>query len=116
MNTLIKSTLLLLTMTSTSVFAVGGASEHSTKTSKHSTLASTHGVVASAKTTSGIIAIPFKAVGVIGHVSGQAGDALMDNAITTTPLEISDKTITAGAPPKDVMNINMEPQINLQEL
>jgi hypothetical protein len=116
MKTINKIALVILTMTSSSVFAAGGASEHSAQSVKHSALAASNGVVASAKTASGVIAVPLKIVGAVGNVSDHAGDSLMENAITTTPLEVSDKTVTAGPPPNEALK-KKQPETNpLQEL
>ena len=108
MKTLNKVLLITLTMTSLQSFANSGASQNASAASKHSALAVSHGTVASAKLGSAIIATPLIVVGAIGNVSLQAGNALMENAISTTPLEITDKTITAAPSPAQIMKINQQ--------
>lgn len=99
-----------MAMTSTSLpsFADSGASQNASAASKHSALAASHGTVASAKLGSAVIAIPLVVVGAIGTVSLQAGNSLMENAISTTPLEITDKTITAAPSPAQMMKVNQQ--------
>lgn len=111
MKVLNKVILIMLTMTSASAFAAGGISEHSAQSVKHSALATSNGVAASTKTASGVIAVPFKLVGVVGNASGKAGNSLMENAMTTTPLEISEKSVVAGPPPKDAIKSNQSKSI-----
>ena len=106
MKTLNKILLITLTMTSLQSFADSGASKNASAASKHSALAVAHGTVATAKLGSAVIATPLIIAGGIGHVSLQAGNALMENAISTTPLEITDKTITAAPSPVQIMEVN----------
>ena len=108
MKTLNKILLITLTMTSLQSFANSGASQNAGAASKHSALAASHGTVASAKLGSAIIATPLIVVGAIGNVSLQAGNALMENAISTTSLEITDKTITAAPSPAQIMKVNKQ--------
>lgn len=108
MKTLNKVLLITLTMTSLQAFADSGASQNGSAASKHSALAVSHGTVASAKQGSAVIATPLIFVGAIGNVSLQAGNALMENAISTTPLEITDKTITAAPSPAQIMKVNKQ--------
>ena len=106
MKTLNKVLFITLTMTSLQSFAGSGVSQNASAASKHSVLAVSHGVVASAKVASAIIATPLIVVGAIGGVSMKAGNALMDKAISTTPLEITEKTITATPSPAQIMKVD----------
>ncbi len=108
MKTLNKILLITLTMTSLQSFANSGASQNASAASKHSALATSHGTVASAKLGSAVIATPLILVGVIGNASLQAGNALMENAVSTTPLEVTDKTITAAPSPAQIMKVNKQ--------
>jgi len=111
MKTLNKVLLLILATTSLQSFADSGASQNSSAASKHSALAASHGSVASAKIGSAVIATPLIVIGAIGNVSLQAGNALMENAVTTTPLEITDKTITTAPSPAQIMKINQQEKL-----
>ena len=106
MKTLKQIILITLTMTSLQSFADSGASQNASAASKHSALAASHGTVASAKLGSAVLATPLIIVGAIGNISQQVGNALMENALSTAPLEITDKTITAAPSPAQIMKIN----------
>jgi hypothetical protein len=108
MKTLNKVLLITLTMTSLQSFADSGASQNASAASKHSALAASHGTVASAKLGSAVIATPLIVVGAIGNVSLKAGNALMEHAVSTTPLEVTDKTITAAPSPAQIMKVNKQ--------
>ena len=108
MKTLNKILLITLTMTSLQSFADSGASQNASTASKHSALAAAHSTVASAKIGSAVVATPLIVAGAIGNVSLQAGNALMEGAISTTPLEITDKTITAAPSPAQIMKVNKQ--------
>jgi hypothetical protein len=108
MNTLNKALLIILTTTSLQSFADSGASQNASAASKHSALAASHGAVASAKLGSAVIATPLIIVGAIGSVTLKAGNELMENALSTTPLEITDKTITSTPSPAQMMKINKQ--------
>lgn len=105
MKTLNKVLLTILAMTSLSAFAESGASQNASVASKHSALATSHGATAIVKIGSAVIATPLIISGSAGHVSLKVGTALMERAIETTPLEITDKTITAAPSPKKMMKI-----------
>lgn len=108
MNILNKALLITLSMTSLQTFANSGASENTSAASKHSALAVAHGSAASVKVASAVIATPLIVVGSVGVVSSGAGSALMESAIATTPLEITDKTITAAPSPAQMMKANKQ--------
>ena len=108
MKILNKVLLITLTMTSLQSFADSGASQNASNASKHSALAAAHGTIASAKLGSAMIATPLIVVGAIGNVSLQAGNALMEKAVSTTPLEVTDKTITAAPSPAQIMKANQQ--------
>ena len=78
-----------------------GSVRHSGQALTHSVQASAHSVGAAAKLTSAAVALPLVAVGAVGHVSGEAGKALLDEANSDfkTPLTVSDETVTAGPAP-----------------
>jgi len=108
MKTLNKVLLIILTTTSLQSFAESGASQNASAASKHSALAASHGTVASAKLGSAVIATPLIIVGTIGSISLKTGKALMENALSTTPLEITDKTITAAPSPAQMIKANKQ--------
>lgn len=111
MKTLNKILLITLTMTSLQSFADSGASQNASAASKHSALAASHATVASVKLGSAVIATPLIVVGAIGNVSLQAGNALMENAVSTTPLEVTEKTITAAPSPAQIMKVNQQEKL-----
>ena len=74
----------------------------------NSALAASHATVASTKLGSAVIATPLIVIGAIGSVSLQAGSALMENAVSTTPLEVTDKTITTAPSPAQIMKVNQQ--------
>ncbi|NWF36982.1 hypothetical protein [Mariprofundus sp. KV] len=78
-----------------------GSAQHSGKAVGHSALAAGHSAVGSAKLTSAAVAVPLVAVGAVGAVSAQAGNALLKaaNKPIGEPLEISDEAITVGPSP-----------------
>ena len=108
MKTLNKVLLIILTTTSLQSFAESGASKNASAASKHSALAASHGTVASAKLGSAVLATPLIIIGAVGNVSLKAGKALMENALSTTPLEITEKTITAAPSPAQIMKANKQ--------
>ena len=79
----------------------GEAARHSAQSLEHSTQAIGHISVGTVKAASGIVAIPFGAVGKAGELSGQAGDGMWEFA--NEPLEISDEIITVGPTPADMI-------------
>jgi len=111
MKTLNKVLLIILTTTSLHSFAESGASQNASAASKHSALAASHGTVASAKLGSAVIATPLLVIGAIGSASQYAGNALIENSFATTPLEITDKTITAAPSPAQVMKANQQEKL-----
>jgi len=111
MKILNKVLLILLTTTSVHSFAESGASQNASAASKHSALAASHGTVASAKLGSAVIATPLLIIGAIGNVSQQAANALIENAFATTPLEITEKTITAAPSPAQMMKANQQEEL-----
>jgi hypothetical protein len=111
MKTLNKVLLILLTSTSLQSFADSGASQNTSAASKHSVLAASHGTVASAKLGSAVIAIPLIIVGAIGDVSLKAGNELLENALSTMPLEITEKTITAAPSPAQMMKVDQQEKL-----
>jgi len=108
MKKLNKILLITLTMTSLQSFADSGASQNTSAASKHSALAASHGTVASAKLGSAVIATPLIVIGAVGNVSMQAGNTLIESAISTTPLAVTDKTITATPSPAQMMKVNKQ--------
>jgi hypothetical protein len=108
MKTLNKVLLIILTTTSLQSFAESGASKNASAASKYSALAASHGTVTSAKLGSAIVATPLIIVGAIGSISLKTGKVLMENAFSNTPLEITDKTITAAPSPAQMMKANQQ--------
>jgi hypothetical protein len=83
-----------------------GSLHHSTEASVHTSKALGHAIMSGVKVVSGVVAIPLKIVGEIGMVSGEAGDALWEEANGTIgeSLELSDAVITAGPSPDKMIN------------
>jgi len=96
--------LLAALMSSQQAMATGSAG-HSGQAVVHSVQASGHAVLGSAQLVSASVAIPLQIAGAIGAVSGQAGDALMEqaNADFNKPLTITNETITAGPSPDEAL-------------
>lgn len=108
MKTLNKILLITLTLTSLHSFADSGASQNASAASKHSALAVSHGTAASAKLGSAVVATPLIVAGAIGSASLEIGGALMENAVTTAPLELTEKTITVAPSPAQMMKTNQQ--------
>lgn len=70
---------------------------------KHSGQAIKHGATASGQVVSGAVAVPLIVVGEVGKLSTKAGEALLDVATDSEPLEISDTSVTAAPAPSEVM-------------
>ncbi|TLU66651.1 hypothetical protein FE810_03815 [Thalassotalea litorea] len=123
MKTLVMISTTLLALVSGSVCAAPGVSEHSAQAGKHSALAVSNAGTASGKAVSGVVAVPLTALGAVGNASGRAGDALMENALTTQPLLITELTVTSSPvvktepdpAPNVVININHEQTNGNQE-
>ena len=104
-NTIIKTVgFTAILLASNTAFAAGSL-QHLSEASVNSAQAIGHSSVAGVKIISGIAAIPLTVAGEIGHVSGEAGEILWDEANKPIgePLEITDEVITAGPSPKDVI-------------
>jgi len=69
----------------------------------HSGKAIKHAAIASGQVVSGAAAVPLIAVGEVGKASGKAGEALMNVATDTQPLEVTDMNLTAEPAPAVVM-------------
>ena len=79
----------------------GGSAEHFSESLGHSVQAIGHSTVAGFKLVSGSVAIPLVIVGEIGKASGEAGEALWEEANTSLPL--TEKVLTVGPSPADAM-------------
>lgn len=90
----------------TSAFAApvlaGGSAKHFSNAVNHSAQAVAHTTVAGLKLVSGAVAVPLLVTGEIGKASGQAGEALWEDANTELP--VSEEVITAGATPAEAVN------------
>ncbi len=80
-----------------------GSLQHSGQSINHSAQAVGHMVVGGVKLTSGAVAIPLGFSAGAGKLSGQASEALWEDAHTETeigaPLTITDETIVLGPAP-----------------
>ncbi len=78
-----------------------GSVQHSGQALKHSVEAIGHTAVAGMKLSSAAVAVPLGFSAGIGHASGQASEALWENANAEIgePLIITDETIVAGPTP-----------------
>ena len=86
----------------------GGSMQHASQALVHSAKASGHAVLAAAQLTSAAVAIPLQVAGAVGAVSGQAGDTLMQQANDdfSTPLKVTNETVTAGSAPSEALYRN----------
>ena len=87
------------------VFA-GGSAEHFSESLGHSVQAVGHSTVAGFKLVSGSVAIPLVIVGEIGKASGEAGEALWEEA--NTPLPLTEQVLTVGPSPAEAMSAEEE--------
>jgi len=101
------SALILTTLLTTQPVLAQGSTQHSGKALENGVNSIGHSVAGGGKLVSGAIAIPLAAAGSVGHVSGQAGKEMWDNANTPIgePLPITDDTVTAGPPPAKAMQV-----------
>jgi uncharacterized membrane protein len=93
----------ILTLTSCVSLANSGASQNLSAASKHSVLSVTHGIKASGQVVSGVVAVPLLVVGQVGSASLATGEALMDHAVASEPLTVTEMTITADPTPAKTM-------------
>lgn len=104
----IRRSLTFLVVLITPVFPVAAQSslQHSSQALTHSLEAIGHSMVAGTKLVSGVAAVPLKASGAVGQLSGEMGDALGDaaNAPVGHPLPITEDVITIGPPPAKALN------------
>ena len=79
--------------------------QHSSQAITHSIHAVGESMVAGAKLVSGVAAVPLKAAGAVGELSGDLGDSLWEaaNAPAGGPLPITDDAITVGPPPGEAI-------------
>ena len=94
------TTALIVLSLSTSIAHAGEATRHSGQSLEQSTQAVGHLSMGTVKAASGIVAIPFGAVGKVGEYSGQASEGLSEFA--NEPLAISDETMTVGPSPAEM--------------
>ena len=69
----------------------------------HSGKAIKHAAIASGQVVSGVAAVPLIVVGEVGKASGKAGEALMNVATDSEPLEVTEMNLTAEPAPSVVM-------------
>lgn len=98
---------LFIALSPTMSFANSGASENISAASKHSVLSISHGVNASGQVVSGVVAVPLLVLGNLGSASMASGESLMNHAIGTEALTVTELTITADPAPQIVMEINV---------
>ncbi len=85
---------------------LGKAVEEASQAGSHASKSAGHSVVASGQITSAASAVPLAIGGSAGAVSTQMAEDLMEAATAPpigTPLEISDKAVTAGPPPNEIL-------------
>jgi len=84
----------------------GGSAEASAQAVAHSMEAIGYTVEGGLKLASGAAAIPLKAAGEIGKVSGEIGDELLKEAETppVDPFPVTDEVITVGPKPADQLD------------
>ena len=99
--------LLLMLFCCTSLSAkAGGSAEASAQAMVHSMEAIGYTVQGGIKLASGAAAIPLKAAGEIGKVSGEIGDELLKEAESppSDPFPVTDEVITVGPKPADQLD------------
>ncbi len=107
-----KRKILAISLISTVAFATpvfaAGSGEHASGSVRHSGMAVSHAGASGVKLVAGVVAVPFKALGAIGNLSGQAGDSMLDFATGDNEqgLEISEESVTAGPSPKQAMQLS----------
>ena len=84
--------------------------QHSSQAVTHSIRAIGEGMVAGAKLVSGVAAVPLKAAGAVGELSGDMGDSLWEAANTPVDmsLPITEDVITVGPPPGEALRRQKE--------
>ncbi len=99
-------------MISSSAFAAGSG-ENLSGSARHSMQAIGQGTVGVVQVASAVVAVPFKAVGAIGHVSGKVGDEMLDFSTGENDqgFAITDETVTTGPSPSEAIKINMASDI-----
>ena len=87
-----------------------GSLQHLSNASAHSVQAIVQTSVAGVKIVSGVVAVPLMIVGGVGEASGQAGDALWDEATKPIgePLAITDEILTTRVSPEQAMKAEGE--------
>jgi len=104
-----KKYILALSLISTIVFSTpvfaAGSGEHASGSVRHSGMAMSHAGASGVKLVAGVVAVPFKALGAIGELSGQAGDSMFDFATGDDEqgLAIGEESVSVGPSPKHAM-------------
>lgn len=107
---LVASLILSSGIASTSVHAEGSmqhfgqSAQNAAQSAKHSAATVGETLIGTSKLVSGVAAVPFKALGAVGHASGAIGDLLWENAAGTEPLEVTEDTVTVGPAPFVAVN------------
>jgi hypothetical protein len=105
--TLLASSLLF----SSGTFAEGSvqhfadSAQHLKQSTQHTAGSIGHTLVGSGKLISGVVALPFKAIGKAGEASSAVGELLWDNATGQSSLEVTENTVTAGPAPMVAVNL-----------
>jgi len=83
----------------------GQAVEQAGKAGSHASASAAHAIAGSGQVTSAVSAVPLAVSGSAGAVSTEVAKDLMEAATAPigTPLEITDKAITAGPPPNKAL-------------
>lgn len=82
-----------------------GSLQHLSNASSHSVQAIGQAAIGGVKVAAGVVAVPLMLVGGVGNASGQAGEALWDEATTPIgePLAITDEILTTRTTPEQAM-------------
>lgn len=99
-SSVILSSMLLVGCSQSPSQNIAASARNTVAASGNVAAASGHGIVASGQVVSGVVALPFKAIGAVGKASDRAGDALIGASGMSKPLTVSDEIVSAGAPPK----------------
>ncbi len=97
---------LIIAVSAPPVFADGSV-QHASKASVHASKAIGHTLAAGGKVVAGVAAVPLIAVGVVGEISGKAGEELWQQA-SGEPLPITDETVISAPTPAQAMKTGRE--------
>lgn len=103
-STTLRLALSIALLTATPLAQAGGPSYEFSQALGYSGQAIGHSATAAVRLSSGVVALPFKAVGALGQGIGRAGDDLWNTASWDRPLPLTDEHLTVGPSPDQAIN------------